>query len=233
MPRTASGTSGSSPAAARPSSPGCRRRRSAGRRCSPSRAPAPSRTPCRSPGRLDNGVLSVAVAADGTLSLGGGRGCRPPGRRRRRGRQLQLRAARGRPPRRGARRGSRLGPRGGPVRGALSIVRSYRWSPAEVPVEVETTVELRAGERSAVCASRSRTRSPIIGPVPRPAPARARSSAAEGQFAVVERASRPRRDSESRPADLPRLRLRRRRRDGGAARAPDGVRARGGDASWR
>ena len=50
------------------------------------------------------------------------------------------------------------------MRGVVSIVRSYRWSPAQVPVEVETTVELRAGERSAgVRASRSRTRSPIIG----------------------------------------------------------------------
>ena len=46
-----------------------------------------------SPDGLDNGLLSIAVAADRTLSLGGGASAASwTGRR---GRQLQLRAARG------------------------------------------------------------------------------------------------------------------------------------------
>ena len=76
----------------------------------------------------------------------------------------------------------------GPVRGELRIVRSYRWSRDEVPVDVETLVELRAGE--AFCRihisfenrcddHRLRFHIPLAKV--------ARLSAAEGQFAVVER----------------------------------------------
>jgi alpha-mannosidase len=74
----------------------------------------------------------------------------------------------------------------GPVRGELRITSSYRWQ--DVPVEVTTTVELRAGEpfcRIRVsfdnqCADH-RLRFHV------PLPERAATSAAEGQFAVVER----------------------------------------------
>jgi mannosylglycerate hydrolase len=73
----------------------------------------------------------------------------------------------------------------GPVRGELSVVRSYRWA---APVDVTTSVELRAGEpfcRLRVsfdnpCGDhRLRFHIPLAEP--------ARSSFAEGQFAVVER----------------------------------------------
>ena len=77
----------------------------------------------------------------------------------------------------------------GPVRGVVSIVRSYTWSPAQVPVEVETTVELRAGER--FCRVRVSFENPLSDHRLRfhvPLPREARFSAAEGQFAVVERA---------------------------------------------
>ena len=77
----------------------------------------------------------------------------------------------------------------GPVRGVVSIVRSYRWSPAQVPVEVETMVELRAGER--FCRVRVSLENPLSDHRLRfhvPLPREARFSAAEGQFAVVERA---------------------------------------------
>jgi mannosylglycerate hydrolase len=76
----------------------------------------------------------------------------------------------------------------GPVRGALSIVRSYRWSPAGVPVDVETIAELRAGEP--FCRLRVSFENPCDDHRLRfhiPLPREARSSAAEGQFAVVER----------------------------------------------
>ncbi|HEU6446752.1 MAG TPA: hypothetical protein VFL61_16995, partial [Gaiellaceae bacterium] len=75
------------------------------------------------------------------------------------------------------------------VRGALSIVRSYRWSPAQVPVDVETTVELRAGEP--FCRARVSFENPLSDHRLRfhvPLPRDARFSAAEGQFAVAERA---------------------------------------------
>jgi len=77
----------------------------------------------------------------------------------------------------------------GPVRGALSIVRTYRWSPTEVAAEVETMIEVRAGEP--FCRVRVSFENPIGDHRLRfhvPLPREARSSAAEGQFAVVERA---------------------------------------------
>ena len=147
MPRTASGTSGSSPP------PLDRRRQSAGAAAGVDGAPARrEHRLCRRPGEvgpdgLDNGLLSVAVAADGTLSLGGVEGIgrlvdggdegdsynyAPPAEDQLVEDPDDVRV-------------SVLAK--GPVRGVVSIVRSYRWSPAQVPVEVETPVELRAGER--------------------------------------------------------------------------------------
>ncbi|HMB18286.1 MAG TPA: hypothetical protein VKO41_03140 [Gaiellaceae bacterium] len=74
----------------------------------------------------------------------------------------------------------------GPVRGDLRIIRSYRWQ--DVPVEVATAVELRAGEPF------GRIRVSLDNPCDDhrlrfhvPLPERAAMSAAEGQFAVVER----------------------------------------------
>ncbi len=74
----------------------------------------------------------------------------------------------------------------GPVRGELAIVRSYRWQ--NTNVEVTTSVELRAGEPFARVrvsldnqCSDHRLRFHV------PLPERADLSAAEGQFAVVER----------------------------------------------
>ena len=74
----------------------------------------------------------------------------------------------------------------GPVRGDLRIIRSYRWQ--DVPLEVATAVELRAGEPF------SRIRVSFDNPCDDhrlrfhvPLPERAATSAAEGQFAVVER----------------------------------------------
>jgi alpha-mannosidase len=74
----------------------------------------------------------------------------------------------------------------GPVRGDLRIIRSYRWQ--DVPVEVATAVELRAGEPF------GRIRVSFDNPCDDhrlrfhvPLPERAATSAAEGQFAVVER----------------------------------------------
>ena len=76
----------------------------------------------------------------------------------------------------------------GPIRGELRNVRSYRWSPAEVPVDVETVVELRAGEP--FCRLRISFENPCDDhrlrfhiPLAQESP----FSAAEGQFAVVER----------------------------------------------
>ena len=182
-----------------------------------------------SPDRLDNGLLSIAVGADGTLSLGvvdgvgrlvdgGDQGdsynYAPPAEDHLVEAPDEVRVS---------------VVAEGPVRGALSIVRSYRWSPAQVPVDVETTVELRAGEP--FCRVRVSFENPIGDHRLRfhvPLPREARFSAAEGQFAVVERGARGRGGiRRGRPADVPRLRLRRRRRHGGAARAPDGVRAGG------
>jgi mannosylglycerate hydrolase len=74
----------------------------------------------------------------------------------------------------------------GPVVGRLAIERAYRWQGH--PVDVVTSVELRAGEPfcrieasfvNAVCDHRLRFHVPLAEP--------ADASAAEGQFAVVER----------------------------------------------
>ncbi|HEV2902949.1 MAG TPA: hypothetical protein VGW30_06775 [Gaiellaceae bacterium] len=138
---------------------------------------------------LDNGLLSIGVGADGTLSFGEVEGVgrlvdggdegdsynyAPPAEDRLVEDPEDVRV-------------SVLGE--GPVRGALSIVRSYRWSPAEVAVEVETRVELRAGEP--FCRIRISFENPVGDHRLRfhvPVPREARFSAAEGQFAVVERA---------------------------------------------
>ncbi|MGH3064268.1 MAG: glycoside hydrolase family 38 C-terminal domain-containing protein, partial [Gaiellaceae bacterium] len=142
-----------------------------------------------SPDRLDNGLLSVAVAADGTLSLGGVEGVgrlvdggdegdsynyAPPAEDHLVEEPDDVRV-------------SVIAE--GPVRGVVSIVRSYRWSPAQVPVEVETTIELRAGER--FCRVRVAFENRLSDHRLRfhvPLPREARFAAAEGQFAVVERA---------------------------------------------
>jgi len=139
--------------------------------------------------RLDNGLLAVAVAADGTLSLGGAEGVgrlvdggdegdsynyAPPTDDRLVEEPEEVRVS---------------VVAEGPVRGALSIVRSYRWSPAEVPVAVETMVEVRAGEP--FCRVRVSFENPLSDHRLRfhvPLPREARFSSAEGQFAVVERA---------------------------------------------
>ena len=76
----------------------------------------------------------------------------------------------------------------GPVRGVLRIVRTYRWSPEEVPVVVTTVVELRAAEP--FCRLEVSFYNPCDDHRLRfhaPLPEAATSSAAEGQFAVVER----------------------------------------------
>jgi Glycosyl hydrolases family 38 N-terminal domain/Alpha mannosidase middle domain len=142
-----------------------------------------------SPDRLENGLLSVTVAADGTLSLGGVEGVgrlvdggdegdsynyAPPAEDRLVDEPDDARV-------------SVIAE--GPVRGVLSIVRSYRWSREQVPVAVATTVELRAGER--FCRVRVSFENPVSDHRLRfhvPLPREARFSAAEGQFAVVERA---------------------------------------------
>jgi mannosylglycerate hydrolase len=139
-------------------------------------------------GRLDNGLLSVDIAADGTLTLNGIAGV---------GRLVD-----------GGDAGDSYNyappledrvmekPDGvrvtvlaeGPVRCAVSIVRSYRWSASEVPVEVETLVELRAGEP--FCRVRVAFDNPCDDHRLRfhvPLPRETTSSFAEGQFAVVER----------------------------------------------
>jgi mannosylglycerate hydrolase len=138
------------------------------------------------PNRLDNGLLRVAVADDGTLELNDLRGI---------GRlvdggdvgdsynyappepdhvidtpesvQVQVVA-------------------GGPVRGELRITRSYRWQ--DTPVDVTTSAELRAGEP--FCRIRVAFDNPCSDHRLRyhvPLPECATASAAEGQFAVVER----------------------------------------------
>jgi alpha-mannosidase len=138
--------------------------------------------------RLDNGLLSVTVAANGTLTLNGIEGV---------GRLVD-----------GGDGGDSYNyappledfvveePDGvrvtvlaqGPVRGVLSVVRSYRWSASEVQVEVETLVELRAGEP--FCRLRVGFDNPCDDHRLRfhvPLARETSSSAAEGQFAVVER----------------------------------------------
>ncbi|MGH2922154.1 MAG: glycoside hydrolase family 38 C-terminal domain-containing protein, partial [Gaiellaceae bacterium] len=74
----------------------------------------------------------------------------------------------------------------GPVRGELEVVRGYRWQ--DERVEVTTAVELRAGEP--FCRVRISFDNPCRNHRLRfhiPLPERAEISAAEGQFAVVER----------------------------------------------
>ncbi|HEU4941690.1 MAG TPA: glycoside hydrolase family 38 C-terminal domain-containing protein, partial [Gaiellaceae bacterium] len=138
--------------------------------------------------RLDNGLLAVAAASDGTLELNGLGGV---------GRLVD-----------GGDAGDSYNyappeddhvvqdPDGvrvevaspGPVRGGLRIVRSFRWGPQQVPVEVTTSVELRAGER--LCRVRVSFDNPCDDHRLRfhvPLREAAQSSAAEGQFAVVER----------------------------------------------
>ena len=138
--------------------------------------------------RLDNGLVSVSVAGDGTLDLSGVEGI---------GRLVD-----------GGDAGDSYNyappandhvvqdpddvrvnvVSAGPVRGQLRIVRSYRWSPSEVPVDVETVVEVRAGEP--FCRVRVSFDNPCDDHRLRfhvPLAEEARVSAAEGQFAVVER----------------------------------------------
>jgi alpha-mannosidase len=72
------------------------------------------------------------------------------------------------------------------VRGELDVVRTYRWQGE--PVEVTTRIELRAGEP--FCRVRVSFKNPRLNHRLRfhiPLPERAETSAAEGQFAVVER----------------------------------------------
>ena len=138
--------------------------------------------------RLDNGLLSVEIGADGSLALNGVGGI---------GRLVDGGDAGDSynyaPPspdhivdEPGDVRVTVVSE--GPVRGVLSIVRSYRWSPDEIPVTVETLAELRAGEE--FCRIRIAFDNPCDDHRLRfhvPLPREARFSAAEGQFAVVER----------------------------------------------
>jgi alpha-mannosidase len=74
----------------------------------------------------------------------------------------------------------------GPVRGKLAVVRAYRWRDADV--EVTTSVELRAGEPFCrLCVSFDNPLSDHRVRFHIPLAERAERSAAEGQFAVVER----------------------------------------------
>jgi mannosylglycerate hydrolase len=140
------------------------------------------------PGRLENGLVSVAVAADGTLTLNGVEGVgrlvdggdagdsynyapTTPDHVVEEPEQVRVEL---------------ISP--GPVRGVLRIVRSYRWSPAAVPVDVQTVAELRAGER--FCRIRVSFENPCDDHRLRfsiPLLQEARFSSAEGQFAVIER----------------------------------------------
>jgi mannosylglycerate hydrolase len=138
--------------------------------------------------RLDNGLVSVAVAEDGTLTLNGIDGV---GRLVDGGDEGDSYNYAPQPDDRAVDtpdsvRISVAAP--GPVRGALSVVRSYRWSRRKVPVEVATLVELRAGE--AFCRIKVAFDNPCDDHRLRfhvPLPREAAGSAAEGQFAVVER----------------------------------------------
>jgi mannosylglycerate hydrolase len=138
--------------------------------------------------RLDNGLVSAAITADGTLTLNGIDGVgrlvdggdagdsynyAPPSSNVlvEEPEAVQVAVA-----------------ADGPVRGALHVVRSYRWSAAAVPAEVVTMVELRAGEP--FCRIRVAFDNPCGDHRLRfhiPLPRQAQFSAAEGQFAVVER----------------------------------------------
>jgi mannosylglycerate hydrolase len=145
--------------------------------------------PVRVEGRqLDNGLLAVVIADDGTVTLNGIGGAgrlvdggdagdsynyAPPPDDRLVDEPDDVEVSLAAP---------------GPVRGALSVFRSYRWSPEEVPVEVQTIVELRAGEP--FCRIKVAFDNPCDDHRLRfhvPLPRVAASSAAEGQFAVVER----------------------------------------------
>ena len=140
------------------------------------------------PDRLANGRLAIGVALDGTISLNGLEGV---------GRLVdggdEGDSYNYAPPAddRVVETPDKVGVdvlAEGPVRGALRIVRSYRWSPVEVPVEVETTVEVRTGER--FCRIRVAFQNPCSDHRLRfhvPLAREAKHSAAEGQFAVVER----------------------------------------------
>jgi alpha-mannosidase len=148
-------------------------------------------SPVRAGGRgLANGLLELEVADDGTLELrGGGRDLRGVGR---------------------LVDGSDVGDSynyappdddvlvdepedvrvdvvsTGPVRGELDVVRGYRWQ--DERVEVTTRIELCAGEpfcRVRVSFENGRSNHRLRFHIP--LPERAETSAAEGQFAVVER----------------------------------------------
>jgi mannosylglycerate hydrolase len=168
----------------------------------PDRAAAPGPVTA-GPGRLDNGLVSVEVAGDGTLRVRAG--------------EVEL-AGVGRlvdggdagdlynyaPPAQDLlvtepERVEVAAVAGGPVRGELAVRRTYRWpagldpagparSPEQAAVHTVTQVELRAGEpflRLRVVVDnpcrdhRLRLHVPLAGPAER--------SFAEGQFAVVER----------------------------------------------
>ncbi len=178
------------------------------------------------PDRLDNELLSVAVAGDGTLSLGGAEGVgrlvdgtdegdsynyAPPAEDRLVEDPDQVRVS---------------VVAEGPVRGVLSIVRSYRWSPAQVPCGRRDGG--RAAGRRAVLPRARLVREPALRSSPsvsRPAPAR--GSVLGRRRPVRRRRAGPRGRGgirRSRTADVPCLRLRRCRRRCGAVPAPDGVR---------
>ena len=136
--------------------------------------------------RLDNGLLSVAVAEDGTLELGGLRGVgrivaggdvgdsynyAPPDPNTlvELPEEVRVEVA-----------------EAGPVRGRLRVVRSYRWQ--GFPVDLTMSVELRADEP--FCRLEVSFDNPCSDQRVRfhvPLAQAASSSAAEGQFAVVER----------------------------------------------
>jgi alpha-mannosidase len=138
--------------------------------------------------RLDNGLIAIRVADDGTFELNGVNGVgrlvdggdagdsynyAPPANdsvvEQTDDVRLEVVSA-------------------GPVRGELRIVRSYSWSRDEVPVDVATLVELRA--REAFCRIHISFENPCDDHRLRfhiPLAKEARLSAAEGQFAVVER----------------------------------------------
>ena len=134
---------------------------------------------------LDNGLLAIDVADDGTFALNGltGIGRLVDG-------QDEGDSYNYAPPDvdRVVETPERTGVEctaGGPLRGELAIVRQYDWG---LPVEVKTLVELRAGEPFCRVRlsfdnpngdHRLRFHIPLAGTVD--------SSAAEGQFAVVER----------------------------------------------
>jgi mannosylglycerate hydrolase len=140
------------------------------------------------PDRLDNGLLSILVSPDGTLSLDGVDGV---GRLVDAGEEGDSYNYAPPTPDHVVEEPDAVRVEvvsAGPVRGELRIVRSYRWSPAEVPVEVETLVELRAGEP--FCRVRVSFDNPCNDHRLRfhvPLREAAESSSAEGQFAVVER----------------------------------------------